>query len=209
MGHLLYLMFRCDEKFGKFGNFVGTEHSLLSYYGYYYYFHSWLLPLQEHSTTLHKKKKEHSTTNVNALLVLFAIIHPCSHARTRHGASRPSISGSSNPGAAASAPAAGRRAWASPPAASTASSASRSAATPAPSPLPACTSPRSQATPLSLSHLQKQHCASVKTSLIITPTTFTPSDDSFVKHTALLLAVTCKSQEHSYSSVSLHFKLAL
>ena len=25
MGHLLYLMFRCDE---KFGNFMGTEHSL-------------------------------------------------------------------------------------------------------------------------------------------------------------------------------------
>ena len=32
MGHLLYLMFRCDRgcdgKFGKFGNFVGTKHTL-------------------------------------------------------------------------------------------------------------------------------------------------------------------------------------
>ena len=27
MGHLLYLIFRCDGKFGKFGNFVGNEHS--------------------------------------------------------------------------------------------------------------------------------------------------------------------------------------
>ena len=28
MGHLLYLMFRCDRRCdGKFGNFVGTEHS--------------------------------------------------------------------------------------------------------------------------------------------------------------------------------------
>jgi len=32
MGHLLYLMFRCDRgcdgKFGKFRNFVGTKHTL-------------------------------------------------------------------------------------------------------------------------------------------------------------------------------------
>ena len=31
MGHLLYLMFRCDRgcdgKFEKFGNFVGTKHT--------------------------------------------------------------------------------------------------------------------------------------------------------------------------------------
>ena len=36
MGHLLYLMFRCDRgydgKFGKFGNFVGTKHTLVGVY---------------------------------------------------------------------------------------------------------------------------------------------------------------------------------
>ena len=37
MSHLLYLMFRCDKgydgKFGKFGNFVGTKHTLSVYRG--------------------------------------------------------------------------------------------------------------------------------------------------------------------------------
>ena len=36
MGHLLYLMFRCDRgcdgKFGKFGSFVGTKHTCVRFH---------------------------------------------------------------------------------------------------------------------------------------------------------------------------------